>query len=243
MVWMADCGSRDLRSNLGIPTQAFVYGWVGGDGSWDPIVTAIVREVAVALGAKVFFLFQNFPHDQAILLSDVYNVILLDAENDAYFKCLFGQTMNVFLHTRVTGETFGLAVAEVRVLQKIAIAILSSYFLRNCLSMQVSLLQRPTLTSGLSKDQAHIQILQPDIYLYRSYDELKDLMLILSRDNVMQADFAAHYEQFSPAKVMAAFNDKFLDGKLVPRLGASIFGQRFDPAWLTLQLSGITSLT
>ena len=105
--------------------------------------------------------------------------------------------------------------------------------------MQVSLLQRPTLTSGTSKDQAHVAILQPDIYLYQSYDELKELMLTLSRDNVMRADFAAHYEQFSPAKVIAEFNKEFLDGKLVLRAGGTISGQRFDPKLLTLQLSNI----
>lgn len=124
MVWMADCGSEDLRSKLGIPTEAFVYGWVGGDGSWDPSVTAIVREVAVALGAKVFFMFQNFPHDQAAFLKDMFNVVMVEPTNDAYFKCQFGQTMDVFLHTRLNGETFGLAVAEVRSLWQAKIAFL-----------------------------------------------------------------------------------------------------------------------
>lgn len=67
-------------------------------------------------------------------------------------------------------------------------------------------------------------------------------MLTLSHDNVMQADFAAHYEQFSPANVMATFNEKFLDGRLLSRPGASVLGQRFDPTLLTLQLSSINTL-
>ncbi len=113
MVWVADCGSLNLRSVLGIPHTAFVYGWLGGGGSWDPSVTHIVQEVAEGLGEAVYFVFQNFPADQAALIQHLPNVILLESRNDAYFKCAFAQTMDVFLHTRLAGETFGLAVAEV----------------------------------------------------------------------------------------------------------------------------------
>ncbi len=94
--------------------------------------------------------------------------------------------------------------------------------------MQVSLLQRPTLTSGTSKDQAHVKILDPDIYIYNSYEELKQVMLSLSQQNTLKADFAGHYEPYSPNKVMTDFNIKFFDGRLVQRPGAPNLGQKID---------------
>ncbi len=43
-------------------------------------------------------------------------------------------------------------------------------------------------------------------------------MWILDVDtNVMKADFAAHYKPYAPDKIMAEFNAKFLDGRLVRR--------------------------
>ena len=56
----------------------------------------------------------NFPPDQAMLLEGLDNIKLLAATNDIYQVCKFGQTINLYLHTRPIGETFGLAVAEVR---------------------------------------------------------------------------------------------------------------------------------
>ena len=112
MVWIADCRQETLRAELNIPEDAFVFGWLGGDDAWDASVTGIVKEVA-ALAPEVYFMFQNFPADQGVLLQNTSNVLLVEATNDAYFKCKFGRTMDVFLHPRPKGETFGLAVAEV----------------------------------------------------------------------------------------------------------------------------------
>ena len=94
--------------------------------------------------------------------------------------------------------------------------------------MQVSLLQRPTLTSGTAKDQAHVKILHPDLYVYNGYDDLKDIMLSFTLHNVMKVDFARHYRPYSPSKVMKEFNNKFLDGKLIERRNAPKVGQKFN---------------
>ena len=114
MVWMAQCGRDSLRLEFRIPDDAFVYGWLGGTDAWDAAVTDIVKDVAVRLGGKVFFMFQNFPADQAPILEELPNVRLIGPTNDDEFKCRFGQTMDIFLHPRLIGETFGMSVAEVR---------------------------------------------------------------------------------------------------------------------------------
>ncbi len=35
MIWMPDCGQDNLREELDIPVSSFVFGWLGGDDSWD----------------------------------------------------------------------------------------------------------------------------------------------------------------------------------------------------------------
>ncbi len=90
------------------------------------------------------------------------------------------------------------------------------------------MLQRPTLTSATTPDQAHIRILQPDVYTYHGYDDLKEQMLAISHSNVMKADFAAHYTPYSPFNVMSEFNDKFLDGRLTRRKEVVDLAQRLD---------------
>ena len=96
----------------------------------------------------------------------------------------------------------------------------------------MSLLQRPILTSGSSPEQAHIEILQPDVYIYSSYDNLKNTMMNMSHATTHQADFAAHYKPFSPFKIMSEFNAKFLNGALTLRQNAVDVGQRLDLAEL-----------
>lgn len=53
---------------------------------WDPIVTGLVKEVAFAVGAKVFFLFQDFPLDQTSLLQNMFNVLLVEGTNNPYVR-------------------------------------------------------------------------------------------------------------------------------------------------------------
>lgn len=118
MVWMPVCASgshkENLRQELGLPPDSFVFGWFGGEGSWDQGATTIIREVALQGNDSFAFVLMNFPPDQALLLEGLDNVKFIAASNDIYQVCKFGQTINIYLHTRLIGETFGLAVAEVR---------------------------------------------------------------------------------------------------------------------------------
>ncbi|KAL3156454.1 hypothetical protein ABBQ38_000761 [Trebouxia sp. C0009 RCD-2024] len=118
MVWMPVCAAgsqkENLRQELGVSPDSFVFGYYGGEGSWDAGATAIVREVALQGHNRFAFVFMNFPPDQALLLEGLDNVNFLAATNDIYQVCKFGQTIDLYVHTRLIGETFGLAVAEVR---------------------------------------------------------------------------------------------------------------------------------
>lgn len=114
MVWVAYCGHHDLRGYYGIPDEAIVYGWIGGDAPWDPVVTELVKEVAFDMGAKVFFLFQDFPLDQSSLLQNMFNVLLVEGTNNPYARCNFVRTLDVLLNPSTTNGELGRAVAEVR---------------------------------------------------------------------------------------------------------------------------------
>ena len=70
--------------------------------------------MSTALSDDCAFVFLNFPADQAESLHNLENIRLIQATNDPLFKCKFGQTMDLFLHPRLIGKTFGLAIAEVR---------------------------------------------------------------------------------------------------------------------------------
>jgi hypothetical protein len=91
------------------------------------------------------------------------------------------------------GETFGLAVAE------------------------FSILQRPVITNRHSDHRFHLNTLKDDVYTYGSTSELKELLLMLNKTNVMKRDFASRYDRYRPRKVMDAFNNVFFDGTLVAR--------------------------
>ena len=113
MVWTADCGQDSLRNFYGIPDEAVVYGWIGGDAPWDPNVTVLVRDAALALGAKIFFLLQDFPPDQSSWLQDISNVLLITGTSDDYKRCSLGQTLDILLHPQAISNKFGRAAAEV----------------------------------------------------------------------------------------------------------------------------------
>jgi hypothetical protein len=95
----------NLRTELGIPNDALVFGYHGGRDSFNiPFVKDVVRELA---GGNVYFLFMNIDkfHDHP-------NVIHIPGTYDLIKKCMFIDTCDASLQARDGGETFGLSVAE-----------------------------------------------------------------------------------------------------------------------------------
>lgn len=212
MVWLPDCTKDgvgdDMREELGISKDTFVFAWYGGHDAWDPAATDIVKQVAIARKDKVLFLLQNFPPVEFLKLGHLSNVILIPSSSSLIHKCRFLHTADVFLHTRLLGETFGLAVAE------------------------FSLHGKPTITNFNAPHRFHLAVLQSHTFIYKTYDELLRLMMLMD-ENVVKEFFPAlgndngqpitklHslYSDFSPCKVMKQFNEEFFDGKLPLRDG------------------------
>lgn len=197
MVWLPDYGrdrGNQLRNLLRIPAEALVFGWYGGFDAWDVAGTAIIADVA-RLRQDAFFLLQNFPPQELPAVAGIPNIIVLNATSSMYRKSSFLQAIDVFMHTREIGETFGLCVAE------------------------ASILQRPIITSAVTPQRAHLDILGNRNYRYRDMREFRDLLMTLRPETLMRHPFRNHYKPFSPLAIMDVFNREFLDGKAVAREG------------------------
>ena len=195
----------DLRADLGIPAQARVFGCYGGKTSFD---IDFARDVAIPQVLEtqpdIYFLFMNITP-----FMDHPRVIFRPAEVDLEAKTAFINTCDAMLHARRRGETFGLAVGE--------------FSLRN----------KPVLTYGRSKEQAHLRYLGDAALVYRAADDLVRLLSDFDKNTPSAQD--TYRRLFSPAPVMQCFDTQLIqpaaDGDFdgaCKRFGL----RRFDPSLL-----------
>jgi len=174
---------ESLRTKLGIPTPARVFGRHGGLDTFNiPFVRKVVTRHA----------HQN-PEDHFVFLNTepirgtekLRNVHYLAATVDADEKAAFLATCDAMLHARWHGETFGLAVGEFAVLGK------------------------PVITFSESRERAHLEMLGNQSLQYRHAGELIKIL----RDFRPHRTQGTEYEIFAnPKVVMEIFQKKFLEG-------------------------------
>jgi hypothetical protein len=171
-----------LRENLGISTQARVFGRHGG---WDTFNIPFVREAVVRHARKN-------PEDHFVFLNTepirgterLPNVHYLPATVDVVEKSKFLATCDVMLHARLHGETFGLAVGEFAVLGK------------------------PVITFSESRERAHLEMLGKQALLYCNVGELAGIL----REFRPHKTHGTEYEILAdPKVVMELFQKKLLD--------------------------------
>lgn len=173
--------SEHLRSDLGIPEEAVVFGRHGGDATFDiDFVHAAVRSVLEERN-DVWFLFLNT--DQFI---DHTRVVHLPPSADRRQVRLFVNTCDYMLHATQVGETFGLSVAE------------------------FVLAGSPVLTFLGSPQLAHLDLLRDDGLLlgYSGYDDVHGYLRTLPRR--MAAVPSRLPETYGTNPVMARFDEVFL---------------------------------
>jgi len=136
-----------MRSELGIPEDATVF---GRHGSLDTFDIQLAREAVIEHAKEnpnVYFLFMNtYP------VCDLPNVIHLPKTIDVEMKQKFINTCDAYLHARSDGETFGLAVAEFAISEK------------------------PVIASTKCTDDAHLRILSDKVYKYTTKDDLLNIL-------------------------------------------------------------------
>jgi len=196
---------KDLRSELGIPRNALVFGRYGGENSFD-IFFAKRAIIEVARKNKnIFFLFMN-THNFLLegryykkkwlntLFSKLFypektleNIIFLNGSSDNQKKADFIATCDAMLHCRIDGETFGIACGE------------------------FSICNKPVITYNAKRctNRSHIQILGEKGVYFKSKKQLKKILLNFKPDSSKNYD--AYSEKFSPERVMKKFKEVFLE--------------------------------
>lgn len=176
---------KDMREELGIPTDAIVFGRHGGYETFDiPFVKHCIGDV-VSKMSDVWFLFMNTEK-----FIDHPRVIFLEPTANLYKKTEFINSCSAMIHARFKGETFGLACAE--------------FSLRN----------KPVITFAGSMDRAHEMILKDKGFYYRNIGDLQKIfsgMDRLFKGENLKRDWN-QYRDYSPEKVMEKFKKVFLDG-------------------------------
>jgi hypothetical protein len=175
---------ESLRLELGIPTEAKVFGRHGGADTFN--ISFVHR--AVARHA------QRNPSDHFVFLNTqqipgtkgLKNIHYLPPTTDAAAKGRFLATCDAMLHARLHGETFGLAVGEFAVLGK------------------------PVITFGFSRERAHLEMLAGCAVPYREPDELAGILECFEPMCPRKSD----YDNFAKPKIIAeSFQEFILSGE------------------------------
>jgi hypothetical protein len=175
----------NLREELGISSEAVVFGRYGGFDSfdipwvWDAIFDTIRED------PSIHFLFMNT--DIPMYLSHFDQIRSFSATNDSLAKTNFINSCDAMLHARLRGETFGVAVGEFDVLNK------------------------PIITYGLSPERAHIENVDQPI-LYFGPTGLVDILLNWKTIKKARSynEWPVTYQDYTPEMVMRTFNNVFL---------------------------------
>ncbi len=187
----------DLRSELGIPADATVFGRHGGWETFDiPFVRDLVVEIARAASADaaspcahIYFVLMNTPP----ICDPTPHIIHVERTSEPARKAAFIRTCDAMLHARQGGETFGLAIGE-----------FSSH-------------NKPVLTSN---DPAHtdnggaryhLDVLGERGVYYRDKKSLLQQIITFDRAAARQKDNNC-YRAFEPQVVMETFRRVLIDG-------------------------------
>ena len=174
----------DLRQQLGISKNAFVFGRHGG---YDTFSINFVKHViahAVHTRSDIYFLFLNTEK-----FIDHERVIHLPMTIDEIEKTKFINTCDAMMHARLDGEIFSLSTAE--------------FSIRN----------KPVITwNGYDPqyDRGHIEILKDKAIYYQTPQDLFDIISFIDKNYVNTRNWDAYGETFSAKEVMSQFDRIFI---------------------------------
>lgn len=170
----------NLRKELGIPSDAFVFGRNGGLETFDISFAKEAIKEALDRRSDIWFLFQCTEK-----FIDNERVIFLPPSTDSNYKVKFINTCDAMIHARTVGESFGMACGE--------------FSLRN----------KPVITWFGSQERSHIDILGNVGIYYNNKEDLLDILLNISKHDLGDKDWNC-YKDYSPEKVMEKFKSVYL---------------------------------
>jgi hypothetical protein len=176
-----DKDQKNLRKELGIKNTDTVFGYHGGESSFDlPFVHQTIIDITKKR-ADIFFIFLNVSK-----FTENSNIIFLKGTSEKKFKNKFINTCDAMIHGRALGESFGLSCAEFAIKNK------------------------PIFTYNFSRDRAHIDILKKKIFTYSSMSSLYNLLINFNKNKFKKFNSYNIYKKFNPKKVMNSFKKIFI---------------------------------
>ena len=173
-------GHLDLRNELNIPNDAFVFGRNGGFETFDiSFVKEAIMEI-IDQRKDIWFLFQC---TQPFITHE--RVIYLPSSTDPDYKVKFINSCDVMLHARSVGESFGMACGE------------------------FSIKNKPVITWNQSRERSHIDILNDKGIFYNNKNDIINILLNITKKDIVGKDWNA-YTDYSPEKVMKKFKEIYL---------------------------------
>ncbi|WP_353427643.1 hypothetical protein NHB34_00700 [Polynucleobacter sp. MWH-UH19D] len=182
-----------LRPDIGIPSDATVFGCYGGSDSFN--LNFVIQTIAnlVEENSKIYFLFMNI--DPFI---DHPRVIFLPGNPNPKIKSKFINTCDAMIHARGIGESFGLACGE------------------------FSTHNKPVITYALSPQRNHIDVLGRKAILYRGPEDLRRIFWDFDKTWASKQDWDCYTKDFSPNAVMAKFDSVFLSDTAIKKCDIAI---------------------
>ncbi len=171
---------ENLRKDLGIPENHFVFGRNGGWETFDILWAKEAIKEALEIRSDIWFVFQFtepfIKHERVVYLPGDPNLVN---------KVKFINTCDVMLHARQVGESFGLSCGE--------------FSLRN----------KPIITYFGSPERNHIDVLDNKGIYFNNKEELLNILFKINKDFIREKNWNC-YDIFNPVDVIKKFKEVYL---------------------------------
>ena len=187
--WMINIQDTDknLREELGIPSDAMVLGYHGGADCFGiPWVAEPIR-LALENRPNLYIVLVNVDQSMTSLNFTHPRLIFLPGFADMKRKSEFIKTCDAMLHARHHGETFGLSCGEFNVLN------------------------RPVIAATTVEDRCHIEQLGDSLIGYSNPQELFNILMSITHEFIGHKNWDVYSQKFSPEAVMKKFKEIYLD--------------------------------
>jgi hypothetical protein len=176
----------DLRDELNIPKDAVVFARYGGSETFDIDFVKNTVKKASRKNNNIYFIFMGTDDFvKRSFLRPYKNIIFLPPTTDIERKVKFINTSDAYLHARIQGESFGIAVGE------------------------FSIKNKPIITWSGSDEKSHLEILGDKALLYSNKEDLLKILNSFKPDPDKNWD--CYSEHFNSETVMKKFEQVFIN--------------------------------
>ena len=171
----------NLRAEFGVPKDAFVVGRHGASDQFNVPFVAEAIEAALQRRKNLWLMLLNTDR-----FSSHERIIHLPRAGDRQRVADFVGTCDAGLNARLSGEAFGLSIAE---------------FLAE---------DKPVLVWKGGRDRNHLELVDDPRFRYRTRSDLTRQLVELER-GAGEGTFRARVDEFTPERVMRTFASTFLE--------------------------------